>query len=197
MWVVDYDDDKVYAYNMPPSADHRLSDLTVSPKNLIGFATDRTSYEVGVASAVAQATITGTPANPNASVDYSGTDADAVADGHQVNLSAGRNEVTVTVTAEDGPPGLHGQHQPGRHCRLRLEGVRRPGRVHRPRAVRPNGHRQRRVQVLDNHRERPHHLRLQLPGPPRRDPEHHARQRQRQPHLHVGRRHHPLRGGPG
>ena len=104
MWVVDYDDDKVYAYNMPPSADHRLSDLTVSPKNLIGFATDRTSYEVGVASAVAQATITGTPANPNASVDYSGTDADAVADGHQVNLSAGRNEVTVTVTAEDGTP---------------------------------------------------------------------------------------------
>ena len=86
---------------MPPSADNRLSDLTVSPKNIIGFPTDRTSYEVGMASAVAQATVTGTPANANARVDYSGTDADAVADGHQVNLSAGRNEVTITVTAED------------------------------------------------------------------------------------------------
>ena len=102
MWVLDQDDRKVYAYNMPPSADNRLSDLTVSPKNIISFATDRTSYEVGMASAVAQATVTGTPANANARVDYSGTDADAVADGHQVNLSAGRNEVTVTVTPQDG-----------------------------------------------------------------------------------------------
>ena len=87
---------------MPPSADNRLSDLTVSPKNIIGFDAGRTSYEVGVASTVAQATVTGTPANANARVAYSGTDADAVADGHQVNLSAGRNEVTVTVTAQDG-----------------------------------------------------------------------------------------------
>ncbi len=101
MWVVDSSDRKVYAYNMPPSNDHRLSDLTVSPKNIIGFATDRTSYEVGVASTVAQATVTGTPANANARVDYSGTDASSSA-GHQVNLSAGRNDVTVTVTAEDG-----------------------------------------------------------------------------------------------
>ena len=100
MWVADDDGDKVYSYNMPPSNDARLSDLTVSPKNLIGFATDRTSYEVGVASAVAQATVTGTPANPNARVDYSGTDASSSA-GHQINLSDGRNAVTITVTAED------------------------------------------------------------------------------------------------
>ena len=102
MWVVDYDDSKVYAYNMPPSADNRLSALTVSPKNIIGFYTGRTSYQVGVASAVAQATVTGTPANPSATVDYSGTDADLNTPGHQVNLSAGRNEITVTVTAQDG-----------------------------------------------------------------------------------------------
>ena len=102
MWVVDEDGRKVYAYNMPPSNDNRLSDLTVSPKNIIRFDAGRTSYEVGVASTVAQATVTGTPANPNARVAYSGTDADAVADGHQVNLSAGRNPVTVTVTAQDG-----------------------------------------------------------------------------------------------
>ena len=102
MWVVDEDGRKVYSYNMPPSADNRLSDLTVSPKNIIRFDAGRTSYQVGVASTVAQATVTGTPANANARVAYSGTDADAVADGHQVNLSAGRNKVTVTVTAQDG-----------------------------------------------------------------------------------------------
>ena len=100
MWGVDYEDLKVYSYNMPPSADNRLSDLTVSPKNIIGFDAGRTSYQVGVASTVAQATVTGTPANANARVDYSGTDASSSA-GHQVNLSAGRNEVTITVTAED------------------------------------------------------------------------------------------------
>ena len=152
-----------------------------------------------MASAVAQATITGTPANPNASVDYSGTDADAVADGHQVNLSAGRNEVTVTVTAEDGnnPQDYTVSINRGVTADFGWKASDDLDGFIAHEAVRPNGHRQRRVQVLDNHREQPHHLRLQLPGPPRRDPEHHARQRQRQPHLHVGRRHHPLRGGPG
>ena len=102
MWVVDYEDLKVYSYNMPPSADNRLSDLTVSPKNIIGFATGRTSYQVGVASTLSQATVLATPNDANATVDYSGTDADLVVSGHQVDLSAGGNEVTVTVTAEDG-----------------------------------------------------------------------------------------------
>ena len=101
MWVADYNAGKVYAYNMPPSNDATLSTLTVSPKNIIGFDAFRTSYQVGVASTVAQATVTATANHASATVDYSGTDADAVADGHQVNLSAGRNEVTITVTAED------------------------------------------------------------------------------------------------
>ena len=102
MWVVDYDDDKVYSYNMPLSNDTSLSTLTVSPKDIIGFDAGRTSYQVGVASAVAQATITATANHEAATVDYSGTDADLNTTGHQVNLSAGRNAVTVTVTAEDG-----------------------------------------------------------------------------------------------
>ena len=37
MWVADYNDHKVYAYNMPPSNDTRLSGLTVSPRDIIGF----------------------------------------------------------------------------------------------------------------------------------------------------------------
>ena len=77
-----------------------LSALTVSPKDIIGFVADRTSYEVGVASTVTQATITATKSHSAATVAYSTTDAETSA-GHQVNLSAGRNEVTITVTAED------------------------------------------------------------------------------------------------
>ena len=48
------------------------------------------------------ATITATANHEAAGVDYSSTDADPNTSGHQVNLSAGRNQVTVTVTAEDG-----------------------------------------------------------------------------------------------
>ena len=103
MWVSDAFQSKLYAYNMlPPSDDATLSALTVSPKDIIGFDADRTAYEVGVASTLSQATVLATPNDPNAGVSYSGTDADDMTDGHQVALSAGRNEVTITVTAEDG-----------------------------------------------------------------------------------------------
>ena len=84
------------------STDATLSALTVSPKDITGFATDRsTRYEVGVASTVTQATITATKNDSAATVGYSTTDADDSTSGHQVDLSAGRNRVTVTVTAED------------------------------------------------------------------------------------------------
>ena len=101
MLVADFVDDKVYSYNMPPSADATLSALTVSPRNIIGFDADRTSYEVGVASSVSLATVTAAANHAAASLAYSGTDADPNTAGHQVDLSAGRNQVTVTVTAED------------------------------------------------------------------------------------------------
>ena len=101
MWVADSFDDKIYSYNMPPrSDDATLSTLTVSPKDIIGFDSDRESYEVGLASTVTQATVTAT-SDPTATVDYSSTDADDMTDGHQVDLSAGKNSVTITVTAED------------------------------------------------------------------------------------------------
>ena len=83
------------------SAAATLSALTVSPKDIIGFTADRTSYEVGVASTVTQATIVATKSDSAATVEYSPTDADGTAADHQVDLSAGRNSVTVTVTAED------------------------------------------------------------------------------------------------
>ena len=88
-------------FQVAPSTDATLSALTVSPIDITGFASDRTSYEVGVFSTVFQSTITPTTNDSAATVGYSTTDADGTTDGHQVSLSAGRNAVTVTVTAED------------------------------------------------------------------------------------------------
>ena len=95
MWTANPNDDKVYSYNMPGSTDATLSALTVSPRGIIGFASDRASYEVGVASPVMQATITATATESNATISYGAT-------GRQVDLSTGQNTVTVTVTARDG-----------------------------------------------------------------------------------------------
>ena len=104
------------------STDATLSALTVSPKDIIGFASDRASYEVGVASTVTQATVAATANDSGATV--------AITPGQPVDLSAGKNTVTVTVTAQDGTtiPDIHGQRQPWRHRHLRLEGRRRSRR---------------------------------------------------------------------
>ena len=107
MWVSDADDDKVHAYNMPPSNDATLRTLHVSPKDIIGFQRFRDSYEVGMASTVASATITPVANHPDATFAITPTDADTRATGHQVDLSAGRNTVTVVVTAEDGTTGTY------------------------------------------------------------------------------------------
>ena len=103
MWVTDFNLNKLYSYNMPPppSDDATLSALTVNGTSVAGFAADTTSYQYGVASTVAQVTVGATANHAAATVAFSGTDASDTTDGHQVNLSAGANSVTITVTAED------------------------------------------------------------------------------------------------
>ena len=86
--------------DVPPSTDATLSAITVSPGTLHGFAADRTSYEVGVSSTVTRATVTATTTDDGAEVEITPADADG-ATGHQVDLSAGQNAVTILVTAED------------------------------------------------------------------------------------------------
>ena len=86
----------------PSTKDATLSALAVSPTDITGFTSYRTSYEVGVSSTIATATVTATKNHSGANLDYSGTDEDTVMAGHQVSLSAAQNAVTVTVTAEDG-----------------------------------------------------------------------------------------------
>ena len=83
-----------------PSAD--LSALSVGGVSVAGFNAGTTSYQFGVANTVSRATVAGVPFDASATVAYSGTDADGGTDGHQMNLSVGRNLVTVTVTATDG-----------------------------------------------------------------------------------------------
>ncbi len=80
----------------------RLSALTVSPRNIIGFAPDRRDYAVGVSSTVDQATIAATPRESTSTVTFDSPDADDQVDGHQVNLVLGINTVTVTVTNDQG-----------------------------------------------------------------------------------------------
>ena len=50
---------------------------------------------MGLASTVTQTTVTATATNSNATISYGTT-------GRQVDLSAGQNTVTITVTAQDG-----------------------------------------------------------------------------------------------
>ena len=100
MWTIDNSVPKVFAFNLL-SSDSQLSDLRVSPKNIIGFKPDRYSYAVGVSDTITTATISATPADSTAAVTYGVTDADTDADGHQVDLAAGLNTVTVSVTSED------------------------------------------------------------------------------------------------
>ncbi len=105
MWVADNTSSKakIYSYNMPaPRDDATLSALTVNGTSVPGFNADRTSYERGTAHSVSQVTVAATTTDAAATVAYSGTDANSGADGHQLALSAGRNAIRVTVTAEDG-----------------------------------------------------------------------------------------------
>ena len=83
-----------------------LSDLRVNGVSVPGFASDveytPDGVQHGVAASVTQATIEGVADDPDASVTYVGADADDVTEGHQMNLSEGRNEVSIVVAAANG-----------------------------------------------------------------------------------------------
>ena len=75
-----------------------LTNLTISAGTLDpSFDTDIPSYNVSVDNSKSQVTIIGYPEDPNATVTISGDTG-----GGLVNLSTGDNNITVTVTAEDG-----------------------------------------------------------------------------------------------
>ena len=73
-----------------------------------GFSSGTTTYTASVANSVSRITLTETPVDANAWVDYLDGDGTALTDldtgttGHQVDLDPGDNVIQVKVTAEDG-----------------------------------------------------------------------------------------------
>ena len=97
MWVVDSNDDKIYAYHLSDTAS--LSSLEVSDAQLSPvFRKSSLEYSAEVDNTVASVTITATADRSEASITISPPDADPNTDGHQVALSKGANTITITVT---------------------------------------------------------------------------------------------------
>ena len=87
----------------PPSDDASLSALSISDATLSPtFDSVTTDYEAAVANATSQVTVTATGTDDGADAAITPSDADAVTDGHQVDLAEGPNTITVTVTAANG-----------------------------------------------------------------------------------------------
>ena len=80
------------------------TDLTLTP----GFASDEDTYTVSVGTAVAEVTVTPTPNDAGATIEYLDesdatlTDANTTDTGHQVAVAEGDTVIKVKVTAEDG-----------------------------------------------------------------------------------------------
>ena len=87
------------AAQSPPN-NANLSSLSVQGTGVAGFSPDTTTYTMNVPGSKAQVTVAATASHTNANVVI--TPADAALDGHQVDLSGGKNVITATVTAEDG-----------------------------------------------------------------------------------------------
>ena len=86
----------------PPMTDATLSALTLSAGTLAPtFAADVASYTADVANTTSRVTVAATANSTGAAAAIAPADADDVTAGHQIDLAAGVNEITVTVTAAD------------------------------------------------------------------------------------------------
>ncbi|MCY4506835.1 MAG: SwmB domain-containing protein, partial [Acidobacteria bacterium] len=102
MYVADALDGRVYSYNMPDAIDARLASLTLAGVDFGEFSPARREYEGGAGTGALEATVEAVPAQDGASVVIEPPDADGEGgNGHQVTLE-GLDEITVTVTSEDG-----------------------------------------------------------------------------------------------
>ena len=90
----------------PPASGGTANDATlralgVSPVDIKGFSADVLAYHIGVANAVSQVTVTPYLSDEGATIDINGS-AVSSGSGHTVSLAEGSNEITITVTAQDG-----------------------------------------------------------------------------------------------
>ena len=88
-----------YGFARLPS-DFTLSGLTVSPVDITGFDSTVSTYHVSVANSVTQVSITPTAHDTDATITI-GTTTVSSGTVHTVALAAGRNVITITVTASD------------------------------------------------------------------------------------------------
>ncbi|WP_419862420.1 cadherin-like beta sandwich domain-containing protein [Candidatus Poriferisodalis sp.] len=98
MWVSDFRVDKVYAYNMPPTA--MLSTLEIEGFDFGSFRPGRRHYSLHLPMSTASVTLRASAASRSAQVSISPADADDTVDGHQVEV--GTDPAAVTVSVVDG-----------------------------------------------------------------------------------------------
>ena len=102
MYVADASDDKVYTYNMPDALDARLATLELSGVAFGEFSPLRYDYASDTIPDGNIATLTATPAQPDASLRIRPADQDGdPANGYQMRLLPGL-EITITVTSPNG-----------------------------------------------------------------------------------------------
>ena len=89
-------------FRVDPSTDPTLSSLTVSPGDIVGFASDRVVYFVRVASTVTQVTITAEPTDPTPPWPTPCPTPTATPTATRWTSVDGRVTVNVKVTAQEG-----------------------------------------------------------------------------------------------
>ena len=104
LWVGDRFEGKLYAYALEQetSEDATLASLTLSGVSIGAFDPVTTGYTASVGAAVSSTTVAATPNHSGARVVIADAHGNTVGGSREVSLSHGANEITVTVTAEDG-----------------------------------------------------------------------------------------------
>ena len=99
MWISDTDSQNVYSFNMPASTNTDLRQLRAGGVDVPRFDPALRTQTVSVGNDQTSVTISVVPRNVHARAVITSADADAITEGHQIDLSGGPAVVTVTVTA--------------------------------------------------------------------------------------------------
>ena len=102
LWVSDTEDDKIYSYNLRVSDNTDLRSITVDGSAVDGIVPGSAEYLYRVENFTSRVTLAAAPRHFKGTVSIGAPDADDTIDGHQVDLAAGSNNFTITVTAHDG-----------------------------------------------------------------------------------------------
>ena len=103
MWVMDQDSGNIYSYNMPVSTNTELSHLTVVHAEKVELDVSERAHTVRAAPDATSATLSLATRNYGASFEVTPDDSDNNAsNGHQVDLTSGTVDVTITVRAVSG-----------------------------------------------------------------------------------------------